>query len=245
MTAARLGIVGIDMTILNARIGGFIVIRDVAPRCWLPGEDTARAYAAKANPKERPTAQRIKLVALCVEGIHAGKYCVLDTAWAGRPVFDSLKGARDHASAKSAGLCSIVRIIVEYIIKCDPSEARQVGKLEAKVRRTLTVDDIKFLDRVSWEVLRKYPPVQRDARSNLMRLGEPTVCRCGAQGPHLQAAHKIPFMIGVLNYGVDPDWLNGAYNLEWACRERCNKAVEFSTEEIEALLHSHREKMVA
>jgi len=234
------------VTILNTRIGGFIVIRDAAPRCWHPGEDTARAYAVKANPKERPVAQRIKLVTFCVEGTHAGKYCVLDTSWAGRPVFDSLERARDHAAAKSSGPCSIVKIIVECIVKCDPDEARQVGKQAAKVRRVVNMGGVKFLDPADWEVLRKYPPVRRDARSNLMKLKKPMICcRCEEHGPHLQAAHKIPFMVGVLDYGIDPDWLNGAHNLDWACRGRCNKEVEFSTEEVEALLHSHREQKVA
>jgi hypothetical protein len=182
--------------ILKTHIGDFIVVRD--NRLWHPGLDTALAYAAKANPKEKLLAERVKLVALCVEGVYADQYCVIDTSWAGRPRFSSLDAARARAQSKG-GARSIVKIEMKLTVERDPSaQVRQGGKQAAKARRTMDVDDIKFLSPEEWRFARKHPPVRRDARSNLMKSGQPMICRCGAHGPHLEAAHKIPFMIGVL-----------------------------------------------
>ena len=65
-----------------------------------------------------------------------------------------------------------------------------------------------------------------------------TVCSvCNA--PAETAAHRIPYKLGILKYGLLPSFLNQWVNLIATCR-RCNKSVELDaakTAQIVAALH--------
>ncbi len=52
----------------------------------------------------------------------------------------------------------------------------------------------------------------------------------------IQAAHRVPFARGVLNFGFTPDWLDRSENFAWACRRICNGKVEWDNEKIKTYL---------
>jgi hypothetical protein len=60
----------------------------------------------------------------------------------------------------------------------------------------------------------------------------------GSKGNPLQAAHRIPFNIGIIQYRLTPDWLDRSENLVWPHRQLCNKKVEMSVEQIEATVRA-------
>ena len=69
---------------------------------------------------------------------------------------------------------------------------------------------------------------------------KPKICDiCGRPSElknSLQAAHRIPFNLGVIRYRLTPEWLDRPENLVWAHRQICNKKAEFSSTQIEAML---------
>lgn len=56
---------------------------------------------------------------------------------------------------------------------------------------------------------------------------------CGIDdGAPLQLAHIVPFKIGVVDWGLTPDWLDGAENLCLAHAQSCNDIAELTLQEI-------------
>jgi hypothetical protein len=58
----------------------------------------------------------------------------------------------------------------------------------------------------------------------------------GSADNPVQAAHRIPFGLGVVNYGFTPDWLDRQENLGWACRSKCNSSLEWDSQKIVSYL---------
>lgn len=54
----------------------------------------------------------------------------------------------------------------------------------------------------------------------------------------LQLAHKVPFKIGVVDWGLTPDWLDGIDNLCLAHRGACNDRAEIAQNDIPSYLRS-------
>jgi len=52
----------------------------------------------------------------------------------------------------------------------------------------------------------------------------------------LQAAHRVPFGVGIRQFRLTPDWYDSRQNLIWAHRRVCNKKVELSASQIDALI---------
>jgi hypothetical protein len=48
----------------------------------------------------------------------------------------------------------------------------------------------------------------------------------------LQAAHLIPFGVGIIRFWLTLDWLDGPHNLIWAHKLTCNKEAEIPTSRI-------------
>lgn len=55
---------------------------------------------------------------------------------------------------------------------------------------------------------------------------------CGSSDGTLQLAHKVPFLIGVVDWGITPEWLDRAENLVLAHKGKCNDRCELTDEEI-------------
>jgi hypothetical protein len=48
----------------------------------------------------------------------------------------------------------------------------------------------------------------------------------------LQAAHLIPFGVGIIRFWLTPEWLDGPDNLIWAHKRKCNKEAEIPASQI-------------
>lgn len=55
---------------------------------------------------------------------------------------------------------------------------------------------------------------------------------CGISDGELQLAHRVPFQIGVIDWGITPEWLDRPDNLVIAHKEKCNDLCELMDEEI-------------
>jgi len=98
-------------------------------------------------------------------------------------------------------------------------------------------DGRMFLTDAEHETYKRRPPVRYSARGLPPGDGACSVCGLAATPANpLQAAHLVPFGLGVAVYALTPEWLDGAANLVWAHRAKCNKAAELSRDEIEALI---------
>jgi len=76
-------------------------------------------------------------------------------------------------------------------------------------------------------------PVRYAAKNLGVKLGICSVCgRPATKENPLQAAHRIPFGAGIINFWLTPDWLDGPHNLVWAHKLTCNKKAEIPTKEI-------------
>lgn len=51
-----------------------------------------------------------------------------------------------------------------------------------------------------------------------------------APGNPLETSHVIPFAVGVVQFKLTPEFLDGAHNLKTAHKKMCNKAVEVDKE---------------
>ena len=96
-------------------------------------------------------------------------------------------------------------------------------------------DGRRFLTDAEYEAYCRRMPVRYAARN----MGpKPEVCRvCGQPETRVnpfQAAHRVPFNAGILQYRLTPDWLDSRENLVWVHRRVCNKRVEMSAAQIEA-----------
>jgi hypothetical protein len=100
-------------------------------------------------------------------------------------------------------------------------------------RKWLTVDEWMTYRR---RVAVRYPQKARKFVSN--RDGE-KCCICGMKGTlqrPIQLAHRVPFKIGVIDWGLCPDWLDSVSNLCLAHRGACNDNAEIKESDIPAWL---------
>lgn len=106
-------------------------------------------------------------------------------------------------------------------------------------RASLVVGD-GFGDRVwlteaEWETYRRRVAVRypQRSRSNVVARDGETCSICGgsARDPQrpIQLAHRVPFKLGVVDWGLSPDWLDGVENLCLAHRGACNDSAELLT----------------
>jgi hypothetical protein len=94
-----------------------------------------------------------------------------------------------------------------------------------------------FLTKEEWQTYRRRKPVRyvRDRVKSVPRACE--VCgNTGNEKNPIQAAHRVPFTLGVIIFGFTPDWLDRPENLAWACRTKCNKQLEWDSEKIKLYL---------
>lgn len=65
---------------------------------------------------------------------------------------------------------------------------------------------------------------------------KPIICSiCGEPATEknpIQAAHRVPFGVGIVDFSLTPDWLDGPQNLVWAHKIKCNKEAEITHEKI-------------
>lgn len=99
-----------------------------------------------------------------------------------------------------------------------------------------------WLSLTEWETYRRrvavrYP--QKTRAQVVARDGE--FCSiCGGDDDSgtrpIQLAHRVPFKLGVVDWGLSPDWLDGLENLCLAHRGACNDEAELKTAQIPAHL---------
>lgn len=58
------------------------------------------------------------------------------------------------------------------------------------------------------------------------------------EGHKMQLAHRVPFRVGVIDWGLTPDWLDRADNLCLTHAGACNHAAELTASEIAKLLRA-------
>lgn len=101
-----------------------------------------------------------------------------------------------------------------------------------------------WLTASEWETFRRRVAVRYPQRSR-PKVVERDGCRCSVCGldaadgrPKIQLAHRVPFKIGVVDWGRTPDWLDGIENLFLAHAGGCNDQVELQRSAIPAHLRS-------
>lgn len=93
-----------------------------------------------------------------------------------------------------------------------------------------------FLTDEEHQTYLRRPPVRYSARGVTK---DDVCCLCGKEGSNenpLQIAHKIPFIKGVKQFKLTPDYLDSKENLVTAHRSGCNKKCELSNLEIQKLV---------
>lgn len=97
----------------------------------------------------------------------------------------------------------------------------------------LGFDERTFLNEHEYVTYCRRLPV-RYAAKNLGRKPEKCEVCGGAPTPDnpLQAAHRIPFGKGILQFRLTPDWLDSRENLVWAHKRLCNRRAEMSIDDI-------------
>lgn len=102
-------------------------------------------------------------------------------------------------------------------------------------------DGRAWLTVAEWETYRRRPAVRypQNLRPAVVeRDGEGCkICRSDDERP-IQLAHRVPFKMGLVDFGLTPDWLDGVDNLRLAHRGACNDRVECSFGEVPHLLAS-------
>ena len=92
-----------------------------------------------------------------------------------------------------------------------------------------------------WETYKRRPAVrypQKLRPAVIARDGEGcSICNSN-DGRPIQLAHHVPFKVGLLDFGLTPDWLDGVDNLRLAHQGACNDLVECSFGEVPQLLLS-------
>ena len=87
-----------------------------------------------------------------------------------------------------------------------------------------------FLEPYELETYKRRMPVR------FVRRNHAEVCHvCGKPGTStnpLQHSHLIPFTVGVLKFGLTPDFLDSDSNIVSAHRALCNKSAELSESDI-------------
>ena len=97
-------------------------------------------------------------------------------------------------------------------------------------------DQRVFLTEAEWSTYNRRPPVRYAAKVLATRERVCEVCGRGDDPKKLQASHKVPFLKGVRQFGLTPEWLDGSENLVWACKVGCNKGAELTDVGIHQLL---------
>jgi len=95
-----------------------------------------------------------------------------------------------------------------------------------------------FLLKSEWDTYLRRMPVRfiRKSHSDTCHL-----CNLpGTPDNPLQHSHLIGFAVGIRKYGLTPDFLDSPTNIVSAHRRTCNKSVELTDTEIEAMLATHQ-----
>ena len=101
----------------------------------------------------------------------------------------------------------------------------------------LGFDGRKFLTDAEHQTYLRRMPV-RYVNNKLKGVDVCYVCGDIAQENNpLQAAHRIPFAVGIIKYRLTPEWLDSTHNLVKAHRKRCNKLAELSEDDIPSLVY--------
>jgi hypothetical protein len=91
----------------------------------------------------------------------------------------------------------------------------------------LGFDGRVFLTKDEHDTYMRRLPVRYAAKNLERGDGICVLCKKPATADNvLQAAHLIPFNIGITRFWLTPDWLDQPHNLAWAHRQVCNKKVE-------------------
>lgn len=90
-----------------------------------------------------------------------------------------------------------------------------------------------FLTEQEHETYCRRLPVRYPAKN--LTTPRDTCSKCGGPASPtnpLQAAHIVPFGVGIIRFWLTPEWLDGSHNLIWAHKLRCNKECEVAVDEI-------------
>lgn len=102
-------------------------------------------------------------------------------------------------------------------------------------------DGRAWLSVEEWETYRRRAAVrypQKLRNEVIARDGEIcSICGSDSEKP-IQLAHRIPFKMGLIDFGLTPEWLDGVDNLRLAHQGACNDLVECSFGEVPQLLVS-------
>lgn len=114
-------------------------------------------------------------------------------------------------------------------------ELRNLAK-KVKIEDKLGFDGRMFLTRSEWMLYRRRHPVR------YIKKKKQKVCSVCEQAElhenSLQWAHRIPFIRGVVQLALTPEFLDSEENLVTAHKKECNKASELDLVDSMGLLHS-------
>ncbi|MDY3128089.1 MAG: hypothetical protein SOW59_08225 [Corynebacterium sp.] len=111
--------------------------------------------------------------------------------------------------------------------------ARNVTHLRIRAK----FDGAIWLTPEQWDTYRRCPPVRYVRQTLLSSIASDSQETCGvcltkAPLSELQVAHRVGFTVGVIDWGLTPDWLNQSDNLMIAHRKVCNSAFELTPSDI-------------
>lgn len=95
-----------------------------------------------------------------------------------------------------------------------------------------------WLTEAEWETYRRRVAVRypQKLRPQVVARDGESCSICGATsedvGRPIELAHRVPFKLGVVDWGLSPDWLDGVANLCLAHRGACNDSAELTTSQI-------------
>lgn len=92
-----------------------------------------------------------------------------------------------------------------------------------------------------WETYRRRAAVRypQKLRAEVIKRDGETCCICGSvNGKPIQLAHHVPFKMGLIDFGLTPEWLDSIDNLRLAHQGSCNDLAECKSEEVPQLLVS-------
>jgi hypothetical protein len=99
--------------------------------------------------------------------------------------------------------------------------------VETKRAGWLGFDGRIFLTEQEHETYCRRLPVRYAAKNLHTKLSVCEICKNLATPENpLQAAHRIPFGRGIIQFWLTPDWLDRPHNLVWAHKRICNKMAE-------------------
>lgn len=100
-----------------------------------------------------------------------------------------------------------------------------------------------WLTEAEWATYRRKVAVRynRSKRATVVSRPGDLCFTCGeaaVEGHKMQLAHRIPCRVGVIDWGLTPDWLDHVDNLCLAHSGACNHAAELTTSEIAKFLRA-------